>query len=92
MENEILNTTPYKEQPIISTGPIPGAVNETIYTTDELAAWIRVKRVTLEKSRSMGVGNYPPYIKLGGRRIGYRHIDIMNWMQENLYHANGSRR
>jgi predicted DNA-binding transcriptional regulator AlpA len=73
------------DQQINIAGPKPGALDDTIYTTDEVAAWLRIKKGTLEKARSTGKGNYPPFIRLGGRRIGYRHIDIINWIQQNLH-------
>ena len=91
MENSPLRKMATTEEKTTVTGPKPGAVADTIYTTDEFSAWIHVKRATLEKARSMGIGNYPPHLKLGGRRVGYRHIDILNWMSANRIILDGSR-
>ena len=72
-------------------GPKAGASDDTIYTTDEVAAWLRLKPSTLEKARSTCLGNYPRYVRLGGRRIGYRHADVMSWLNANRCEVSGHR-
>lgn len=88
MDDSKLKATPLELEHSVA-GPKPGAIDDTIYTTDELAAWLRLTRSTLEKARSNRTGNYPPYLKMGNRRVGYRHIDIINWMQQNLHTNDG---
>ena len=72
-------------------GPKPGATDDTIYTTQEYADWIGVSRNTIEKSRSQGKSDFAPYIKLGAGKIGYRHADIIAWLRQNQYNADGSK-
>ena len=54
-ETPIANTQPATE---IIYGPKPGAVDETLYLTEELAAWIRISPAAIEKDRSLGRGCY----------------------------------
>lgn len=63
-------------------GPKPEATDFTTYTTQELADWIGIKKNTLDKARSTGQGDYPPYIEVGRRRF-YLHKDIVAWFETN---------
>ena len=75
----------------IIDGPKPGAVDDTLYLTEELAAWLRISPATIEKDRSLGRGCYPPFVKVGGRRVCYRHGDIMTWLHTNRYNHDSTR-
>ena len=74
----------------MDAGPKPGAVNSTLYTTEELARWLRVSPATIEKDRSLGRGNYPAFVKVGGRRICYLHEDIVRWLQARRFNHDNS--
>jgi hypothetical protein len=87
-ETPIANTQPATE---IIYGPKPGAVDETLYLTEELAAWLRISPAAIEKDRSLGRGCYPPFVKVGGRRVCYRHGDIMTWLHANRYNHDSTR-
>lgn len=63
-------------------GPKPEATDFTTYTTQELADWIGIKKNTLDKARSTGRGDFPPYIEVGRRRV-YLHKDIVAWFEKN---------
>lgn len=89
-----LGQTPIADtRPAVQTieGPKPGAVDDTLYLTEELAAWLRISPATIEKDRSLGRGCYPPFVKVGGRRVCYRHGDIMAWLHANRYNHDSTR-
>lgn len=69
----------------LAPGPKVGAVDDTLYTTEELAAWLRISPSTIEKDRSLGRGSYPVFVKVGGRRVMYRHADVIAWLLGNRY-------
>ncbi|WP_426147185.1 helix-turn-helix transcriptional regulator [Polaromonas sp. DSR2-3-2] len=75
----------------VTDGPKPGAVDDTLYLTEELAAWLRISPAAIEKDRSLGRGSYPPFVKVGGRRVCYRHGDIMTWLHANRYNHDSTR-
>ena len=75
----------------LSTGPKAGAVDETLYNTEELATWLRISPATIEKDRSLGRGSYPVFVKIGGRRVLYRHADIIQWLHDSRYNHDSSR-
>lgn len=56
---------------------------EKLMTTAEVAAYLNIQPATLEKARSTGLGNYPPYVKIG-RLIRYRLSDVMVWVEQNM--------
>jgi predicted DNA-binding transcriptional regulator AlpA len=56
---------------------------DRILTTLEVAEMLRLKPATLEKARSTGMGNYPPFVRLGGRRVGYRLSAVEAWIRAN---------
>lgn len=74
-----------------TVGPKPGAMDDTLYTTEELAAWLRISPSTIEKDRSLGRGSYPVFVKVGGRRVMYRHADVITWLQGNRFRHDMSR-
>ena len=87
-ETQLANTRPDIE---IICGPKPGAVDDTLYMTEELAAWLRISPATIEKDRSLGRGNYPPFVKVGGRRVCYRHGDVMTWLHSLRFNHDSTR-
>jgi len=62
-----------------------------ILTTEEVAEMLRLKPATLEKARSTGMGNYPPFVRLGRRRVGYILTEVLAWIQANSYNIDGTR-
>lgn len=64
---------------------------DRILTTCEVADMLRLKPATLEKARSTGIGNYPPFIRLGGRRVGYQLSAVEAWIRTNSFNVDGSR-
>ncbi len=75
----------------VSAGPKSGAVDETLYKTEELARWLRISPATIEKDRSLGRGSYPVFVKIGSRRVFYRHADIIQWLHGSRYNNDNSR-
>lgn len=63
--------------------------NGKLLTTEEVAAWLGIKKCTLEKARSMRLGNYPPYVRIG-RVIRYRPADVAQWVQEHVFNIDGT--
>lgn len=70
-------------------GPKPGAVADTLYTTAEVAVWLCISAAVLEKARSTGLGDFPPYVRVG-RCIRYRHADIVAWLRAHRFNIDGS--
>ncbi|MDD3354631.1 helix-turn-helix domain-containing protein [Zoogloea sp.] len=64
---------------------------DRILTTLEVAEMLRLKPATLEKARSTGMGNYPPFVRLGGRRVGYRLSAVEAWIRANSFNVDGTR-
>lgn len=62
-----------------------------ILTTDEVAQMLRLKPATLEKARSTGLGNYPPFVRLGKRRVGYLLSAVLAWIAANHFNIDGTR-
>ncbi len=85
---EIQSKAPVSVQ---ASGPKVGAVDDTLYTTEELAAWLMISPSTIEKDRSLGRGSYPVFVKVGGRRVMYRHADVIAWLHGNRYNNDFSR-
>jgi predicted DNA-binding transcriptional regulator AlpA len=50
-----------------------------LLNTTQVAEILNVKPATLEKSRSMGVGDFPAFIRFG-RNIRYRPADVDAWI------------
>lgn len=68
-----------------------GGGADKILKTEEVAAMLRLKPCTLEKSRSTGLGNYPAFVRLGGRRVGYRLSVVEAWLRANSFNVDGTR-
>ena len=64
---------------------------DRILTTLEVAEMLRLKPATLEKARSTGMGNYPPFVRLGGRRVGYQLSAVEAWIRANSFNVDGTR-
>lgn len=64
---------------------------DRILNTREVAEMLRLKPATLEKARSTGMGNYPPFVRLGGRRVGYWLADVLEWIRANSFNIDGTR-
>jgi len=69
-------------------GPKPGATDYTLYTVQEAADWIGIKKNTLDKARSSGRGDYPAYVEAGRRRM-YMHRDLIDWLNKNRRQNSG---
>ena len=65
--------------------------DDCILTTDEVAQMLRLKPATLEKARSTGLGNYPPFVRLGRRRVGYLLSAVLAWIAANHFNVDGTR-
>lgn len=64
--------------------------NDKLLTTEEVAAWLGIKKCTLEKARSMRMGSFPPFIRIG-RVIRYQRATVQAWLQDNAYNVDGSK-
>ena len=65
--------------------------DDCILTTDEVAQMLRLKPATLEKARSTGMGDYPPFVRLGRRRVGYLLSAVLAWIAANHFNVDGTR-
>lgn len=63
---------------------------DKLLTTDDVAAWLGIKKCTLEKARSMRLGDFPPYIRIG-RAIRYRPADVEVWLAQHAFNIDGTR-
>lgn len=54
-------------------------MDDHILNKDEMAALARVSVRTLERWESVGEG--PPRVRLGRRRIGYWKSDVLAWLR-----------
>ncbi len=55
-----------------------------LLVTKQVADRLGISASTLEKARSTGIGNYPPYIKVG-RNVRYRPADVEAWLEKNCH-------
>lgn len=62
---------------------------DPLLTTEEVAQWLGIKKCTLEKSRSMQIGNFPPFIRIG-RVVRYRRSVVEAWLTSNSFNVDGS--
>ena len=58
--------------------------------TRTVARMLKISPSTLEKARSQGTGDYPNYLKFGGRTVRYRRRDVMSWLEAHLTANDGS--
>ena len=56
--------------------------NTGLLTTVQLAKLLGVKPATIEKSRSLGVGNFPPFIRVGDHLIRYSMKDVQEYIEK----------
>lgn len=66
------------------------ANSNKLLTTEEVATWLGIKKCTLEKARSMRLGNFPPYVRIG-RVVRYRPADVEAWLQQQAFNIDGTR-
>lgn len=64
--------------------------NDRLMTTEEVATWLGIKRSTLEKARSMRLGDYPPFVRIG-RVVRYVPADVKAWIHQRAFNVDGSR-
>lgn len=53
--------------------------NTTLLRTEQVAELLNIKAATLEKSRSTGLGDFPPFIRFC-RTIRYLQGDVDAWI------------
>lgn len=59
---------------------------DKLITAREAAEMIGIASPTLAHARCTGLGDYPPFVRIGGRAIRYRVSDIQRWIEErNTY-------
>ncbi len=75
---------------VVVPGEQAGHGLDKLLTTEDVAAWLGIRKCTLEKARSMRLGDFPPFIKIG-RRIRYRRGDVERWLDRHTYQVDGSR-
>lgn len=66
-----------------------GRCLDKLLTTEEVAAWLGIRKCTLEKARSTRLGDYPPFIRIG-RTIRYRRVDVEAWLERHAFNVDGS--
>jgi excisionase family DNA binding protein len=59
-----------------------------ILRTSEAAEYLGLSPSTLEKRRQTGLG--PPFIRLGGRAVGYARDDLDAWIDKHRFHMDSS--
>ena len=62
---------------------------EVLMTTEQVAAWLGIKKCTLEKARSTRMGNFPPFIRIG-RAVRYHRGAVEAWLRANSFNVDGS--
>ncbi len=60
-----------------ATGAQPAAL-DPVLTEKQMLDWLGIASATASRWRAIGEG--PPYVQLGPRRIGYRRIAIEQWL------------
>ena len=63
---------------------------EVMLMTPQVAKMLGVKRNTLEQARSLGVGEYPPFIRVGRRGVRYRLSDVEEFIKRRSYNNDAS--
>lgn len=63
---------------------IENQIKNSRYTEDELSKYWQVKKGTLQKWRSLGIG--PVYIKIGGK-VFYRIEDIIEFEKSRTFRS-----
>jgi predicted DNA-binding transcriptional regulator AlpA len=51
----------------------------TLLNTEQVAELLNIKAGTLEKARSTGLGDFPPFIRFC-RTVRYRQADVDAWI------------
>ncbi len=54
-----------------------------LLTTEDVANILGISPATLEKARSTGLGDFPPYIKIG-RTVRYLEEVVGQWMKNRI--------
>lgn len=54
-------------------------VPKRLLTTEQVAEKLNIQSATLEKARSTGLGDFPPYVKFG-RSVRYIEEDVDTWI------------
>lgn len=62
---------------------------EQLLKTEEVAAWLGIRRCTLEKARSTRLGDFPPFIRFG-RVVRYRRADVEVWLDQHARNTDGT--
>ena len=62
---------------------------ESLLSTADVAAWLGIRRCTLEKARSTRVGDFPPFIRVG-RTVRYSRAAVTAWLNRCTYNVDGS--
>lgn len=68
--------------------PVPG--DDLMMTTEQVAAWLGIKKCTLEKARSTRMGNFPPFVRIG-RVVRYQRGAVEAWLRANSFNVDGTR-
>jgi predicted DNA-binding transcriptional regulator AlpA len=50
-----------------------------LLTSEQVAKILNIQPATLEKARSTGLGDFPPYVKFG-RSVRYIEHDVHMWL------------
>lgn len=61
------------------------AGDESLATTDEVAAWLHIEPKTLANWRSQHIG--PDYIKIGNNRVRYEWPALRKWVTDHTVQA-----
>lgn len=64
---------------VIDPADLDSVEEVILMDTKETAAMLVVSPDTLEKARSTGLGDYPPYIRVG-RQIRYVKSEVLKWI------------
>ena len=61
---------------------------DALLTTEQVATLLAMKPATLEKGRSTGLVEHPPFIRIG-RLVRYRRSAVTIWLQERECQSRG---
>lgn len=96
-ERERINAFASRAAALAEALPIPTcemegtvAENEALLTTQQAADVLLLAPSSLQRMRTEGTG--PTYVKVGKRRVGYRHADLTKWIDDRVAHSTSDAR
>jgi predicted DNA-binding transcriptional regulator AlpA len=71
-------------------GSLEASTASTLLTPRQAAAYTGLAVATLQRQRTDGTG--PKFIKIGKRRVGYRLVDLLAWLDSRVANSTADAR